>query len=148
MFSRPAISKSIDVMLRDRRSALRAVPPARIRIGSHPLDLTLVAAALAELSDCELCALIDTADNVPQVVPGLLAWIGHACDWELNRRACVDLPLQSPHVAIPPEEYALSIAAMMTLRMKFDRETGGDAGAVIALFDAMIRVLTGGECRH
>jgi hypothetical protein len=148
LFSRRAISKSIDVMLRDRQSALPAASPARMHVGSDAADLTLVAAALAELSDCQLCALIDTIDNVPQIVPGLLAWIGHACDWELNRRACVELPLQSPDMAIPPEEDALSIAAMMTLRMKFNRDARGDAGVVVALFDAIIRVLTGGERRH
>jgi hypothetical protein len=60
-----------------------------------------VAAALAELNDGELCALIDATNNVPQIVPGLLAWIEHACDWELNRRACVDFPLQSPDAATP-----------------------------------------------
>ena len=135
-------------MLRDRRSALPKAPPLRMRVGSDAADLTPVAAALATLSDCELCALVDTTDNVPKIVPGLLAWIGHACDWELNRRACVDFPLQSPEMAIPPEEDALSIAAMMTLRMRFSRDARGDAGAVVALFDAMISVLTGGERRH
>jgi len=119
-----------------------------MHVVSDGAELAPVAAALAELSECELCALIDTTDNVPQIVPGLLTWIGHACDWELNRRACVDLPLQSPDVAIPPEENALSIAAIMTLRMKFNRDTSGDADAVVALFDAMISVLTGGERRH
>jgi hypothetical protein len=119
-----------------------------MHVVSDGADLTPVAVALGELSECELCALIDATDNVPRIVPGLLVWIGHACDWELNRRACVDLPLQSPDTAIPPEENALSIAAMMTLRMKFNGDARGDAGAVVALFDAMLRVLTGGERRH
>jgi len=135
-------------MIRDRRSALPMAAPTRIHLASDAADLTPVATALAELSDGELCALIDTTDNLPPIVPGLLAWIGHACDWELNRRACVDLALQPPHLAIPPEEDALSIAAMMTLRMKFNQDARGDAGAVVALFDAMIRVLTGGALRH
>ena len=104
-----------------------------------------VAAALAELNDCELCALIDMTNNLPQIVLGLLAWIGHACDWELNRRACVGFPLQSADAVIPPEEYAASIAAAMTLRVRFAE---GDAGSVVALFDAMIRSLTGGGQRH
>ena len=107
-----------------------------------------VAAALAKLNDGELCALIEVTNNVPQIVPGLLAWIGHACDWELNRRAFVAFPLQTPDAAIPPEEDASSIAAMMSLRMRFDQEAGTDACAVVALFDAMIRALTGGERRH
>jgi len=104
-----------------------------------------VAAALADLDVGELCALIDVTNSVAQIVPGLLAWIGHACDWELNRRACIGFPLQSLDAAIPPEEYAASIAAAMTLRVRFAQ---GDAGTVVALFDAMIRALTGGERRH
>jgi hypothetical protein len=107
-----------------------------------------ITAALAELNDGELCALIKVSNSVPQIVPGLLAWIGHACNWELNRRACVDFPLQTPDAVIPPDEDAASVAAMMTLRVRFDEGAGGDACAVVALFDAMIRALTGGERRH
>ena len=130
-----------------RRNALpEAAPP--MPLGSDAADVMPVASALAELNDGELCGLIDATNNVPQIVPGLLAWIGHACDWELNRRACVDFPLQSPDVAIPPEEYAASIVAMMTLRARFDQDAGRDAGAAVALFDAMIRALAGGEHRH
>ena len=117
-------------------------------VGSDAVDLVPVAAALAELNDRELCVLIDVTNNVPQIVPGLLAWIGHACDWELNRRACVDFPLQTPDAAIPPEQDAASIAAMLTLRTRFAQDANRDAAAVVALFDAMIRALTGGEHRH
>ena len=111
--------------------------------GSKP-----VAAALAELDDGELCALIEVTNTVPPIVPGLLAWIGHACDWELNRRACVDFPLQTPAAVIPPDEDVASIAAMMILRARFDQDACQDTGAVVALFDAMIQALTGGEHRH
>ena len=123
-------------------------------LGSDAADVMPVASALAELNDGELCGLIDAINmiaarnNVPRIVPGLLAWIGHACDWELNRRACVDFPLQSPDAAIPPEEDAASIVAMMTLRARFGQNGGRDAATVVALFDAMIRALTGGERRH
>ena len=117
-------------------------------LGSDATDLMPVAAALAELNDGDLCALIDATNNVRQIVPGLLAWIGHACDWELNRRACVDFALQSPDAAIPPEQNAASIVAMMTLRARFDQDAERNAGAVVALFDAMIRALTGSEHRH
>jgi hypothetical protein len=117
-------------------------------LSSNAPDLMPVAAALAELNDGELCVLIDVTTNVPQIVPGLLAWVGHACDWELNRRACVDFPLQTPGAVIPPEQDAASIAAMMTLRARFAQDAGRNAGAVVALFDAMIRVLTGGGRTH
>ena len=131
-----------------RRSALPETASLRIPQGGDAADLIPVIVALAKLNDGELCALIDTTNDVPQIVPGLLAWIGHACDWELNRRVCVDFPLQSPDAAIPPEEGAASIVAMMTLRARFDQDARKDAGAVVALFDAMIRALTGGERRH
>ena len=117
-------------------------------LSSDAAELMPVAAALAELNDGELCVLIEVTNNVPQIVPGLLTWIGHACDWELNRRACVDFPLQTPDAVIPPEQDAASIAAMMTLRARFAQDAGSDAGAVVALFDAMIRVLTGAGRRH
>ena len=48
-------------------------------------DLTAVVAALAKLGDGELHALIHATDSVPQTAPGLLAWLEHAADWELNR---------------------------------------------------------------
>jgi len=112
------------------------------------VDLMPVAAALAELDEGELCVLIEVTNSIPQAVPGLLAWIGHACDWELNRRVCIDFPLQTPDAAIPPEQDAASIAAMMTVRARFAQDARNDAAAVIALFDAMIRTLTGGERRH
>ena len=135
---------------RGRRSALPEATPVRMPmpLASDAADLMPVAAALADLNDGELCVLIDVTNSAPQIVPGLLAWIGHACDWELNRRACVDFPLQTPDAAIPPEEDAASIAALMALRARFARDASRDAGAAVALFDAMIRALTGGERRH
>ena len=38
-------------------------------------DLQSVVAALAELTDSELRALIDATYRAPQIAPGLLAWI-------------------------------------------------------------------------
>ena len=134
--------------IRGRGSPLPRPALVRLHLGCDAVDLRPVAAALAEIDDGELCALIDVTNNVRQIVPGLLAWIGHGCDWELNRRAGVDFPLQPPDAAIPAEDTAASIAAAMMLRARFDQDGGGDAGAVVALFDAMIRVLTGGERRH
>ena len=134
--------------VRTRRRALLEAVAVRMPLSSDAAELMPVAAALAELNDGELCVLIEVTNNVPQIVPGLLTWIGHACDWELNRRACVDFPLQTPDAVIPPEQDAASIAAMMTLRARFAQDAGRDAGAVVALFDAMIRVLTGAGRRH
>lgn len=107
-------------------------------------DLTAIKAALAGLSDTELRALIDAANGVPQTAPGLLAWVEAACDWELNRRGGVDYDPQAPDAAIPPEEDAVSIAAAMALRATFDK----DSHAVLALFDALVELLTGGGRKH
>lgn len=72
-------------------------------------DLTPVVAALANLSDAELHALMDTTYKVPQIAPGLLAWLEGACDWELNRRRGFDYPLQLPEAAIDPSEDAIRL---------------------------------------
>jgi hypothetical protein len=124
------------------------VAPVRMHLNSDDSDLGAVEAALTELEESELCALIDWTNDVTQLVPELLTWIGHACDWELHRRAGVDFPLLSPLATIPPEQDAASIAAAMTMRARFDQSGRRDVGAVVALFDAILRVLTGGERRH
>ena len=133
--------------VRSRGSAL-PVAPVRMCLSPDASDLWGVEAALTELDDSELCALIDWTNNATQLVPSLLRWIGHACDWELHRRAGVTFPLVSPLATIPPEEDAVSIAAAMTLRERFDQGGREDAGAVVPLFDAILRVLTGGGRRH
>ena len=134
--------------LRGRGRSLRRPALVRTPLGCDAVDVKPVAAALAELDDGELCALIDSTNNVTQLVPGLFTWIGHACDWELRRRAGVTFPLLSPLATIPPEEDAVSITAAMTMRERFDQGDGEAAGAVVPLFDAILRVLTGGGRRH
>ena len=128
-----------------RRASALPVTPVRMQLSSDDRDLSAIE---AEFDDSELCALIDWTNNVSQLVPGLLTWIGHACDWELHRRADADFPLLSPLATIPPDEDAVSIAAALTLRERFDQGSERDAGAVVALFDAILRLLTGGERRH
>ena len=107
-------------------------------------DLQQVVAALARLDDRELRALIDATNGVPQTAPGLLAWIEAACDWELNRRQGHDYALQPAEAAIPPEEDAVSIDAAIAMRATFAQ----DSTAVLALFGAIVGLLTGGERRH
>ena len=104
-------------------------------------NLQPITAALAELSEPQLHALIDATKGVPQIAPGLLAWLKAACDWELNGRVGLRYELQPPDAAIPPEEDAVSIAATMTMRATFAQ----DSPAVRALFDALVELLTGGE---
>ena len=106
--------------------------------------LHAIAAALAELDDAELHALIAATNGVPQTAPGLLAWIAAACDWELHRRQGFDYPLRPPEAAIPPEEEAVRIDAAISLRAMFAQGAHG----VHALFDALAKLLDGGEQRH
>ena len=111
-------------------------------------DLSPVVAALAQLSDGELAALIDATIDVPQIAPGLLAWVEHVCDWELNRRSGLDFPLQPPDAAIDLSEDAVSIAAAVIIRAQFAQDDRAEARGVVVLFDAMIGVLSGGKRRH
>ena len=74
-------------------------------------ELRAVKAALADISDIELQALIDATRDGTQTAQDLLAWIDAACEWERNRRTGRDSELQPPEAAIPPEEDAVSIDA-------------------------------------
>ena len=107
-------------------------------------DLLHVTTALAELTDRELRTLIDATNGVPQTAPGLLAWIEHACDWELYRRQGFDSELRPPEAAIPPEEDAVSVAVAMAMRGSFAQ----DSPAVLALFDAIVKLLTASARLH
>ena len=87
------------------------------------IDLTAVKGALTGLSDTEARALIAATYGVPQIAPGLLAWIDSACDWELNRRGGSDYPLQPPEAAIDALSSALYVlpvapGASMTSRVR------------------------------
>jgi len=108
-------------------------------------DLTAVKAVLADLSDDELEQLIAATYGVPQTAPGLLAWIDSTCEWEVNRRRGFDYPLLPPESAIDPSEDAVSIWAAIAIRATFVE----DSGAVRALFDALVDLLTGaGRSQH
>ena len=109
---------------------------------SDPMDtdLSAIKAALAEISDTELAALIAATYGVPQTAPGLLAWIDSACEWELNRRRDFDYPLLPPEAAIDPSEDAVSISAAIVLRDQFAQ----DSPAVLAFFYALVELPTGG----
>jgi hypothetical protein len=120
-------------------------PPLSQNAAMHA-DLQPVVVALAELADGELAGLIKATNGVPQIAPGLLAWIEGACDWEQNCRAGLDFPLLPPEAAIPPEEDAVALGAAMMLRALFAQ--GDEVGTVVGLFDAVVRLLSGGERRY
>ena len=60
------------------------------------VDADRIALALAELSDDDLRRLRASASDSPDVVPGLLAYIDHAADWEQHRRRDVSFERQPP----------------------------------------------------
>ena len=111
-------------------------------------DPTPVVAALANLSDAELHALMDTTYKVPQIAPGLLAWLEGACDRELNRRCGFDYTLQPPEAAIDPSEDEVSINVAMAIRAAFAQDDRPEARAVLTFLDAVHGVLTGDGARH
>ena len=69
-----------DPRVRGRRSASPERDLVPTPLSSDAADLMPVTVALAQLGEAELCALIDSTNDLHPVVPGLLAWIGHACD--------------------------------------------------------------------
>ena len=107
--------------------------------GTVDANLTAIKAALAEISETGLTALVAATNGVPPVAYGLLVWIEGACDWELNRRAGHDYELLPPEAAIDPSEDAVSIDAAMAMRTTFAQ----DSTAVIALFEELVDLLTG-----
>ena len=122
------------------------LPPVQNR--QMATDLDAVVAALAELDDGQLATLIESTHSVPQVAPGLLAWIESACDWELSRRLGLDYPLLPTEAAIPPEEDSMSINAAMVLWATFAQDERVDGSASVVIFDALVGLLTGGRHRH
>ena len=56
--------------------------------------------------------------------------------------------MQPPEAAIPLEEDAVSTDAAMAMRETFAPNGRAEARAVLALFDALVELLTGGKRRH
>jgi hypothetical protein len=69
-------------------------------------------AVLATIPDRDLHGLGLAIDGSPNVVPGLLAWLETAVDWEVNRRAGMFYPLLGPRAAVDDTE---TDASLMTL---------------------------------
>jgi hypothetical protein len=111
-------------------------------------DLSPIVAALANLHEGELAALMEATSNVPQIAPGQLAWIEHAADWERHRRTDTDFPPQPPKAAIPPDKDAVSIDAAAIIRAQFAQDGRPESRVVVALFDAIVALQTGREHLH
>ena len=59
---------------------------------------------------------------MPQIAPGLLAWIEGTADWELNRPWGLDHTLLPPEAAITPEEASVSIDAAGIIKAQFAQD--------------------------
>ena len=106
-------------------------------------ELRPVADALAKLAEAELRAMVVAANELMLEAAGLLLWMEHLADWELNRRGGLVSRLQPPYAAILPEEHVESVVAMTMLRDGFEEGSWADSAPVVALFDAIIGALTG-----
>jgi hypothetical protein len=115
--------------------------------GRVEAELRHVADALAELAESELRAMVVAANELVLMAAGLLSWMEHLADWELNRRSGTDLPLQPPGAAIPPEENADSIVAATMIRDGFAGR-GETSDHMVALFEAIVGVLAGSATRR
>jgi len=111
-------------------------------------ELEPIADALADLEEHELNALVVAANELVLMAAGLLSWIEHLADWELNRRSGLDFPLRPPGDAISPEEGADSIVAATMIRDGFAEGGGEHTTPVVVLFDAIVAVLAEPQLRH
>ena len=99
--------------------------------------------SLAAIPDRDLDGLRTAIRGSPNAVPGLLAWLDHAVDWEVDRRAGRFYPLQGPRAAIDDAEFegSLLILTMLSEQFRHDGREGSDAVAdLLALTAAVLRV--------
>ncbi len=108
------------------------------------VDLISVIVALANLTDSELIALIKATKSVPQVAPGLLAWLDAVLGWELNRRHGRNHTPQPPAFATMPVKATGNTHTIASLRTLF----GPRAHRIHSLLDALSELLTGGKRKN
>ena len=85
-------------------------------------DQSPIVAAPGDLNDGELVVLLEATNAVPQIAPGLLAWIEGTADWELNRRWGLDYTLPPPEAAMTPEDASVSIDAAVIIKAQFAQD--------------------------
>jgi hypothetical protein len=100
-----------------------------------------IATALGRFTDDDLERLRVAGDSLPDVVPGLLAYLDHAGDWEQHRRLGVDFELRGPMAALEESETDAAVAALRVLSARFLASGHDDASA---LFDAVADALRPG----
>lgn len=97
-------------------------------------------AALAAIPDRELLARA-AIEGSPNIVPGLLAWLDGATDWEINRRAGFCYDLLGPHAAIDDSEVKRSLLALTMLSAQFRDDGRAESAPVADFLDCAAAVL-------
>lgn len=105
------------------------------------VDLRPITDAVAKLAEDELRTIILVTNEVTMMASGLLSWMEHLADCELNRRAGEDFNLQPPHTAIPPRETTDTIIAATMIRDGFVEHRGKVPRRVITLLDEVVDTL-------
>jgi hypothetical protein len=101
-----------------------------------------LAAARAEIPDRDLDGRRATIGGAPNGAPGLLAWLEHAVDWEIARRASRFHPRQGPRAAIDDTEVdgSLLTLTMLSDRLRHDEREGSETVAdLLPLTAAVLR---------
>ena len=103
------------------------------------MNKNILTKALDALSTSGLAALRSAAEQWPLAASGLLAWLGHAARWELDRRSDVHYRLAEPMEAVAPEEVEPSMQLLAAIALAFTgtgHVRADDTGAVTELLAA------------
>jgi len=120
-----------------RRKQSDYAPSQRGLVDNLRMDLPAdVAAVLATISYRDLRGLSAAIGNSPNIVPGLLAWLDSAVDWEIDRRAGIFYPLFGPRAAIDDTELNTSFTTLAVLVACF-RGDGRSESKPVAEFLAL-----------
>lgn len=94
--------------------------------------------SLAAIPSDDLRRLCIVTQQAPNVVPGLLAWLEHATDWEWSRRAGRQYALQPPAAALDESE---TDGALIALGVLADVFRNNQTDEIAAFFNAALVAL-------
>jgi hypothetical protein len=116
-----------------------------VRFAFMPPRLESLRAAFGALPDDALHALRDVAMHAGHVAPSFTAWIKHAANWELDRRAGVHYFLLFPEELANPDEFVRGAERALA---EILRALDGSCGActLTRLSNALRRLVRG--CEH
>jgi len=101
-------------------------------------DLTVTLALIPERALDGLRAAIEGS---PDFTPGLLAWLEHAVDWEINRRAGHSYRLQGPRAAIDDSEIGQSLVTLAMLTGVFRDSPSPESTSVAPFLELAATIL-------